>query len=456
MNNDARGVWVRRIVAMMTIAAALCAPSATNAAGPTGNGQRIELAKPFWVDTRKRSRAPLVGQMTEYDEGGFELRTNDGGTVRVAWGELEARNVMLLHRRAWGAKPTGKQWLEVGRLLHGLTDGRRWSEQALRTAGRLDPSLKAEADAIIAEKQAPPPPPAPATTSKTPEGKTDQKPATDPLEGKVWGRLTPEESAKAIEELKASAAKVAQDLGTPGMKLYESKFFLFDTDLDAREAARWVGLLDRMYDRLLQMFDIPRGTNIWHGKALIFVFRNRADFVKYEDVEQHNPVSDQAAGFCHTMGPEVRIAFYRQPDELGFATVLVHESTHGFIHRYRSPVHVLSWVNEGLAEWVSYELIPTSPWKRGRVMQAKQELSKRGGLGGFFDAKNIEPWQYGPAYTLTDFMIRQSGPKYVAFFNAIKDGEPWEQALETKYGVKLDRLLDAYRMSLGITTPVSR
>src|SRR5690606_11851392 len=115
---------------------------------------------------------------------------------------------------------------------------------------------------------------------------------------------------------------------------------------------------DNMYNRLTDLFAIKRGDNIWLGKCLILIFRNSDDYHRFQAV-MHQTNSGTSAGMCHGFGSgEVHIAFFRQPAEMQFAHVLVHESVHGFLHRYRSPVHVPTWINEGLAEYIAFRLLP--------------------------------------------------------------------------------------------------
>jgi hypothetical protein len=149
----------------------------------------------------------------------------------------------------------------------------------------------------------------------------------------------------------------------------------------------------------------------------------------------HQTPAGGSAGMCHTFGDGmVHIAFYRQPQELEFAHVLVHESVHGFVHRYRSPARVPSWVNEGLAEWIATQLLldkrPNRP-KEVRYL-AQQLLIQYQGLGAFFDAPHIEAWHYPVSEMMTTMLVERGKGGYVKFVNAIKDGEPWEDALKSK------------------------
>jgi hypothetical protein len=146
----------------------------------------------------------------------------------------------------------------------------------------------------------------------------------------------------------------------------------------------------------------------------------------------------------------VHIAFYRQPNELDFAHVLVHESTHGFLHRYRSPVNIPSWANEGLAEVVASEMVPRPGLTMSAAADAKADLQARHTVEKFFESDHIVAWQYPVARTLTAFMIQQSKKGYVEFINGIKDGLKWDEALKQKYGVSSEQLVRAYGISMGV------
>jgi hypothetical protein len=266
----------------------------------------------------------------------------------------------------------------------------------------------------------------------------------------AWPVLTDEQQAQAVDKLKAISEQTQTKLGRP-CQLYETKYFLFYSDLSAREANNWSGLLDRMYARLCETFGVPKGKNIWLGKALVFVFSKEADYMRFEaDVAKTD--AKGTAGMCHSYGDgKVIIAFYRQPQELEFAHVLVHESVHGFVHRYRSRVFVPSWANEGLAEVIATDLVP----QRGRrdMMRtlAREGLQKHdNSMGDFFTAQHIAGWQYPVAQMLCEFMITAGKKNYVDFINGIKDGMNWDDALSTKFQAPVERLVAVFGQTLGI------
>ena len=279
-----------------------------------------------------------------------------------------------------------------------------------------------------------------------------EKPVGEGEQDGVWGRLTAEQAAEAVEQLKEFAREAQEKIGHRGLQSFETDYFLFVTDLEPREARLWNGVLDRMHNDLLNMFALPRGTNVWHGKALVFVFRSKQDFARYEAEVEKNPMDlSHVGGLCHQHGPVVRISFYRQGDDARFAHVLVHEASHGFIHRYRSEHRLPSWVNEGLAEWIAYRIPrPRRPDSR-EIDALKTRLRELGHTEGLFDKSSIDlGWHYELAYTLTDFMISQNRRGYVAFINAMKTGKPWRSALEEDYGAPLERLVTAYGAAMGV------
>jgi hypothetical protein len=265
-----------------------------------------------------------------------------------------------------------------------------------------------------------------------------------------WPRLDDAEQAKAVADLKDYAQTTAAELDFP-LRMFETNFFLFYSDLPELEAKKWAGLLDKMYERLSEMFGVQKGENIWRGKGLVFVFSKADAYRKYEREMLHTDPTG-TAGMCHS-SPNgfVRIAFYRQKDELIFAHVLVHESVHGFIHRFRTPVLVPSWANEGLAETIATELVPQTG-RRERVKNIARQWLKlhESRVGEFFSLEHIEGWQYPVAETLCAYMIQANKQKYVAFIRSLKEGVPWETALATEYGAKTDRLLQAFGLSIGM------
>jgi hypothetical protein len=270
------------------------------------------------------------------------------------------------------------------------------------------------------------------------------------FEARNWGKQTPQQQAASVERLKQFAEKTRAQLD-PDLTLDETKYFLFYSDLKPDEAAKWAGLLDRMYARLAELFGVKGGENIFRGKALVLVFRKREDYVAFEKT-MHDTDAGDTLGMCHTYGNgDAHIAFYRQSGDAEFAALMVHESVHAFVHRYRKPPSLPAWANEGLAETIAANLVEQRGRRQGLWQDAVTRLRERGAMGEqFFSGKRIESWQYPVAHMLTEFMIRENRKGYIAFVNGIKDGMKWEDALAQRFGATPDELATAFGDSLRI------
>jgi hypothetical protein len=417
------------------------------AATPAAAADPVKVDKPVRVSTVAADKSKVVGRIASYDDAGFELLDDKGGSKTVAWASLPPAKVMEVYGLLL-PKGTAQDWIAAGRVIYHLDGGKDVAEKAFARALRLDSRVKAAVDDA---KKAP----AVATASsggggKELVGEAGKVATRDDVLKKLWGPQSDEDQAKAVEVLKAFAGTTPKHKdGSLG--LYETKYFLFYSDLNREEAEHWAALLDKMYDRLAELFAVPKGANIWRGKCLIFVYAKPADYHAHQ-MKMYQTDSEGSAGMCHSFGNGfVHVAFYRQREELQFAHVLVHESVHGFIHRYRSHVYLPNWANEGLAEVIAAELVPQKPRQTGRRAQAVQGVRENGGVGAnFYSARNIEAWQYPVAENLTAYMIAQNKRGYVAFINGVKDGIPAEDALAKQFGASRDRLTAAYIESLGV------
>ena len=445
----------RRPVGRLLAVAAFAAAGWLVAAGPppAAAADAVKLDKPIRVATVAADKSKVAGRIASYDASGFELLDDKGVAKTVKWSSLPPAKVMEVYTLLL-PKGTAQQWIEAGQVIYHLEGGKDVAEKAFARALRMDSRVKAAVDDA---KKAPPAMAAAAGgggagggDDKELIGEAGKVLNRDEVLKKLWGPQSEEDQAKAVAELKEFVVKHPK-LKDESLKLYETKYFLFFSDLKQDEAKKWAGLLDRMYDKLAELFAVPKGANIWRGKCLIFVFARAADYHAHES-STYRVDSAQSAGMCHSFGNGfVHVAFYRQPEELQFAHVLVHESVHGFIHRYRSHVTAPNWVNEGLAEVIAAELVPQKARQTDTRFRAAEGVRENGGVGAtFYSARNIEGWQYPVAETLAAFMIAQNKAGYVAFVNGVKDGMEPEESLEKHYGADRERITAAYVASLGV------
>jgi len=267
-----------------------------------------------------------------------------------------------------------------------------------------------------------------------------------------WGPLTEDQQADAIGRLKKFARKSADQLRHP-LHLSESKCFLLYSDVSENDASRYSTLLERMHGKLVEMFGVEKTQNVFRGKALVFIFARVEDYRLFERLSE-NTDPGGSFGMTHCFGDGmVHMAFYRYPSDSQFSHLLVHETVHGFLHRYRSPTYVPSWVNEGIADDLASELVPNRHRNRQTQGLVKAGLAQHNNaLGDFFTARQIDGWQYPIAETLCAWMIRHNSRGYLDFINGIKDGQTCEASLKKNFDMTPDQMLAEYAKSMGLKT----
>ena len=267
-----------------------------------------------------------------------------------------------------------------------------------------------------------------------------------------WPELTNEEHRAAIENLLQLVKQVADAL--PGMDLYETHEFLFASNIPAGQVVQYTTALDAMHDRMCAMYGIKQGEPVWRGKCLVMAFLNKAEFMLFE--RNFLKVSQDVSGSygrCHSYGNgRVIIACYRGDQPQEFAKLLVHETSHGFIDRYRTPVRLPSWVNEGMADWIGRALVPQSRSVQQRELKAIAMMRQSHSMGGDFLMRksNIDPWQYGIASSMTDFLLNTNADGYTRFIQGMKEGLTWTESLHAAYSCTPQELVAAYGQVIGV------
>jgi hypothetical protein len=156
-------------------------------------------------------------------------------------------------------------------------------------------------------------------------------------------------------------------------------------------------------------------------------------------------------GLCHqSNNGDVVIACYRGDDPADFGQMLVHETSHGFIHRYKTKAELPNWVNEGMADLIGAELVPTSKTVRNREQKSLAILAAERSFGGMLSAPRITGWQYGVASHLNRFLLESNRQSYVRFIECLKEGMPWSEALSESYGSTPDEIIAHYSHWAGL------
>jgi hypothetical protein len=144
---------------------------------------------------------------------------------------------------------------------------------------------------------------------------------------------------------------------------------------------------------------------------------------------------------------------YKGSSEGFFAVVLVHETSHGFIHRYKTSIDVPPWMNEGIADWVAGTVVgKLDDDVQSRQLDAIEQIRATRTLGGNFFANNadLSSWQYGTASSMVEMLLRVDPKKYRKLVDNVKEGLDSEAALRDAYGIGFAELTEQYGRLAGV------
>ena len=264
-----------------------------------------------------------------------------------------------------------------------------------------------------------------------------------------WPQLTAEEHAAEVTSLKAFVSEVRRKF--PALAVSETHEFLVASDVPPAQFAPFVANLDSMHDFLCELYGMPTGEPLWKGKCLVIAFLNEADYVAFEEGVLKSGMQG-TQGVCHQRSDgRVIMVCHRGADPAAFAHMLVHETSHGFNHRWMTPQRLPNWLNEGIAEWVGTRVVKNCEQVPLKEARAAAFMRSQGTLGpGFFTAANIEPTQYGMASGMVRMLISRDARKFAEFVRGIKEGTPVEESLQRSFGGSLDDLVKAYGAAVGV------
>jgi len=269
---------------------------------------------------------------------------------------------------------------------------------------------------------------------------------------RFWEVSTPEEMQEFVAEEREFLKKVQQQFSRLDMQLYKTEYFLLLTDIPPNQVKPYLVQLDQMNEALGRSFGFEEGHNVWRGKAVIVAFLQEAAFHEFERDTLSNEDVAGAQGICHSYANgRVVVGCYRGNSASFFGVVLVHETAHGYIHRYRSTARIPSWINEGIADWVAGRAVRLSNTVRERQQAAARRIRLTRTLGGFFELEQIEAWQYGLASSMIDLLIAIDNDQFRRFFKDIKNGYVWHESLMRHYEMTPAQLADAYGRKIRIS-----
>ncbi|MFN3167074.1 MAG: hypothetical protein ACE37H_08430 [Phycisphaeraceae bacterium] len=372
----------------------------------------------------------VTGTIDRYDTLTFTLKTDAGDEHRVLWNAIPAANVDRYWRHMEQPDADAEALFELGDLLIRHREGKALAERAFDQALALDPQLK---DAIDQSRQ-----------GIAPDGSPRYVGVADPA---MWGELTHEQMSRGVESLRAFCTKTQKALELD-LSLYEAERFMLLTDVNDPEQIKSLSIkLVETYRATAELLgDDPDG-NVFLGKCLVVLFSKRVDYIRFQQT-MHDTDARGTGGLCHGFGDgHAHVAAFRRNNPRQTNHVVCHELVHAYLHRYRTPVPIDDWLNEGLAEHLAREVEP--PPGNNLYVKSRLALEGRQGLGeGFFTTDRLDRWQYDVAGALTGYLLERGEHAYPKLIQSIKAGTPTIEALEQVYRMDERELTQRFKRRL--------
>jgi len=286
---------------------------------------------------------------------------------------------------------------------------------------------------------------APATKNR----KTTDRRATRRVH--IWPVLTEQEQTKAIADARVFADDILKRSGFAATP-YESAHYILYTRSGATTGRRLLRSLENMHKTLKKLFEIPKETVLYHGKCAVFVLDSHQEFVDFEDRVFQNDAEKFGAFYHSSRTFSTIVASAKSPTKL--EATLVHETTHGFMHRYKSEARLPTWANEGLADFMAAALVPSAQrgpqhWTIARtyVMNGKDpaDIMEQNYSDGSWPDDN----SYPVSHMLVRYMIKYKGPEFRAWIDDIKDGVNWVQAMADRFSPSPNKIVSPDILAQG-------
>jgi hypothetical protein len=265
------------------------------------------------------------------------------------------------------------------------------------------------------------------------------------------------DTAGAIEAVYRQFGRTAQEVISKNIVLIESRHFLIWTDWDAKSRGRLAEACEGMYEALCREWNVDPATNVFLAKCPVFCFRAKPRFRDFARLFDGHDVS-QSLGYCRSIeaNGHVHVVLLRQGETQAdfdrFATTLVHEGTHAFLHRVHRQRLIPHWVNEGYADLMAERILgDRCPTGENAELLARQYVQRDWPIEGMLLASGpIElPW-YPVAQSVVAWLEAEDPAAFRGFLRSLKEGRSIPAALADNYeGMNVADLERRWRSSVA-------
>lgn len=407
------------------------------------------LERPRQVVVTVDGRTVMKAKVVWWDQTGVMMDDQQ----KVRWSELPAPDAWHLCAQLVNVD-SAEDWLTMAKALGELPDGKEWSRRAAhwsfwlsaqttidaaklmkKMGGSVDPKLNAPPKEVVLDE------------ANGVEGKEQGDPEREWNPAAPWPLLTAQEQADAVAELKADMIRLG-DAVKKTLNLAENDFFLFYTDMDLNDAQVLLEAVTMTYQSMLATFDMPPAENVFWGKCVIIHCGSYEMFAEVQKRRFGSGAVQHMGGMTHRRGPQVHVVTWQYPDESKLHATIPHEIVHAFMARYRTARELPLWLEEGLADYVASIVMVDSPMDKERRPTGVNFIKTIGPVNAILDMRCTHDGWPGPrnagyavGYLMVELMFQRDAGAALRCIRAIKDGKPWETALEEDFGLTRDELV---------------
>ncbi len=275
-------------------------------------------------------------------------------------------------------------------------------------------------------------------------------------EGKVWSPQSEEQRASSLASQKGFLDKVEAHFAKRKLTRQETEHFLLITDAPADLWKGRLQLLEKTAEALERTLRVRPGTPVWPGKVTLISFRAQADYRELEEAVQKTtgPMDDTLVTLIYDDGDNAIVQGHEGEDPDYLAYCYVQYVARAYLDYYPTSFPLPSWLEAATADWIAGGVMPAAKRPGGCIadgqIEAANLVRSAGSLERFFDQEAIYEEQWGIASVMSDLLVKISPDRYLLFVTSVKEGQPWEEALERIYGMTRRDLTAGYGRAAGI------
>ncbi|MFG0261369.1 MAG: hypothetical protein ACF788_03165 [Novipirellula sp. JB048] len=276
-------------------------------------------------------------------------------------------------------------------------------------------------------------------------------------EARIAGSNRTLRSPQTDDEIKAAVSEqievfndARKALAPVHLSYAESDFCLLLTDFPQQAAEQVARQVDVMCQQMNGVFGLPKNANIWNGKIIVAVFSHRELFGKFEVEVMDNPNFGTSTTIYHHNRHRFLVATHRTKLDAAVASTISWSMADGYVRRYRSDVNLPRWVQSGLQDTLHRVMFPNPKRDAAARKRAADWLRRTRSLVGILQATELDDDREVLAKLLVIHLLEADPTAFSQFFEDLKLGHEWDDALMANYGVTPEAFVGDFGRKMGV------